>query len=54
MDIRTKIPNKRARIAITDITNQDFSKLIKEFKNSTYIGYKKKYVHNGDKVIGTN
>ena len=56
LNLRTKKPNKKQKesTAINDITNQNFSKLIKEFKNSTYIGYKKKYVHNGDKVIGTN
>ena len=36
---------QNSRIAITDITNQEFSKLLKEFKNSPYIGYQKKQVH---------
>ena len=44
----TKIPNKkkRSRFTITEITNQDFSKLLKKFKNSPYISYKSKQVHN--------
>ena len=46
--LRTKIPNKkqRVRISITDITNQDFRKFLKEFNNSTYLGLKNKQVHN--------
>ena len=41
--LSTKIPNKKqkARTDITDITNQDFRKLFKEFNNSPYLGYKK-------------
>ena len=44
----TKSPNKKkkSRIAITDITNQDFSKFLRGFKNSPYLGYKKKPGHN--------
>ena len=46
--LRTKIPNKkkRSRFTITEITNQDFSKLLNKFKNSPYISYKSKQVHN--------
>ena len=46
--LRTKTPNnkQKARISIIDITYQDFRKLIREFKNSPYLGYKKKQVHN--------
>ena len=48
MTLSTKSLNNKqsARVAITDITNQYFRKLIKEFNNSPYIGYKKKQVHN--------
>ena len=48
LDIRTKSSNKKqkARFDITDITNKDFSQLLKQFKNSPYIGYKSKQVHN--------
>ena len=44
----TKIPNKKqnARIAITGITNLYFRKLLNNFKNATYLGYKNKQVHN--------
>ena len=38
---------QKARFAITDITNQDFRKLLKKFKDSPYLGYKSKQVHNG-------
>ena len=38
--------NQKARFAITDITNQDFSKLVKKCKNSPYIGNKIKEVQN--------
>ena len=31
---------------MTDIINQYFRKLLKEFNNSPYLGYKKKNVHN--------
>ena len=46
--LRTKIPNKKqkARFAITDINKQDFSKLIKKFGNSPYLGNKSKYFRN--------
>ena len=44
---RTKIPNKKkGKISITDITNQDFRKLLNNFNNSPYIGYKSKKFHN--------
>ena len=48
MYLRTKIPNnkQKSRFAITDITNQDFKTLLKKFKNSYYLGYKIKQVHN--------
>ena len=35
---------KKARINITDITNQYFRNVIKEFKNSPYLGYKNEQV----------
>ena len=35
-----------ARFAITDITKQYFRKFLKRFKNSPYLGYKSKQVHN--------
>ena len=40
--LRTKKPNKNqtANFYITDITNQDLRKLIKNFRNSNYLGYK--------------
>ena len=40
LDLRTEIPNKKqkVRFAITDMTNQDFSKFIKKFNNSLYLG----------------
>ena len=31
---------------MTEITNKDFRKLLKKFKNSPYLGYKSKQVHN--------
>ena len=42
LDLRTKRSNnkQKARFTITDITNQDFSKLLKKVDNSTYLGYK--------------
>ena len=48
LDLRTKIPNKKqkTRFAITDITNQDFSKFLNKVKNSPCLGYKRKHVHN--------
>ena len=48
MSIRTKNPEKKqkAGIAITGITNQDFRKLPKDYKNSPYQSYKNKNVHN--------
>ena len=33
------------KVAITDITNQNFRKLLKGFKNSPYLCYKKKHVN---------
>ena len=44
----TKIPNNKQKVStfIYDITNQDFSNLIKDFKNSPYKGYKNKQAHN--------
>ena len=44
----TKSINKKqkARISITDITNQYFRKLLREFNNSPCIAYKIKQVHN--------
>ena len=46
--LRTKSSNKkkRARFSITSITNQDFRKLLTKFKNSPYLSYKSKQVHN--------
>ena len=46
--LRIKMPNKKQKsmISITEITNQDFRKLIKEFRNSPYLGYNRKHVHN--------
>ena len=48
LDLRTKNSNKKqkSRSAITDINNKDFSKLLKKFKNSPYIGWKSKQVYN--------
>ena len=48
LTLRTKILNKKqnTRTEITAITNQYFRKFIKEFKNLTYLGYKKKHVNN--------
>ena len=43
MSLSTKNPNnKKSIFAITEITNQDFRKLINKFKNPPYIGYKSK------------
>ena len=46
--IRTKSPNKKqkARFAITEITKHNLRKFCKKFKNSPYIGYKIKHIHN--------
>ena len=46
--LRTKIQNKKQneRFTITDITKQDFRKLIKRFEHSPYLGYTSKQVHN--------
>ena len=48
MYISTKSSNKKqkTRLYITDITKQDFRKLLKKFKNSPYIVYKIKQVYN--------
>ena len=45
MTKRTKNKQK-ARFAITEITNQDFRKLLNKFNNAPYIGYKSKQVCN--------
>ena len=37
---------QKSRFSISDITKQDFSKLLKKFNNSPYIGLKSKQVHN--------
>ena len=46
--LRTKNPNKKqkARFDITDITKEDFRKLLKKVKSSPYLDYKIKQVHN--------
>ena len=46
--LSTKRPNKKqkARFAITEINNQDYRKLLNNFKNSPYLGYKIKHVHH--------
>ena len=46
--LRTKSPNKIQNVgfSITDITYQDFRKMIKGLNYITYIGYKKKQFHN--------
>ena len=48
MDLITNRSNnkQKASFVITDITNQDFSKFLKKFKNSPYLIYKNKQVHN--------
>ena len=48
LDIRTKSSNKKEKtgFVITEVTNQDFRKFLKKFKNSSYLGYKSKQVHN--------
>ena len=33
---------QKERVAITDITNQDFRKFLNKFKNSPYLGYTSK------------
>ena len=44
----TKRSNKKQneRFSITDINNQDFMKLLKNFRSSPYLGYKSKQVNN--------
>ena len=46
--LRNKGPNKeqKSRFSITDITNKYFRKFLKKFKNSPYLGYNSKLVHN--------
>ena len=48
LTLRTKSPNNKQKssTAITDITKQYFSKFLREFKISPYIGYKQKNIHN--------
>ena len=48
IDLRIKWSNNKnkSRFAIADITNQYFRKLLRSFKNSPYLGYKVKQVHN--------
>ena len=48
LNLITKISNKKqnTRFSITDITNQDFRKLLNNFNISPYKGYKSKQVHN--------
>ena len=47
-NLSNKRSNKKqkARFSMTVITNQDFKKFLKKFKNSPYLGYKIKQVHN--------
>ena len=46
--LRTKRSNnkQKARFSITDITNKDFRKFLKNFNNSPYLGYKSKQDRN--------
>ena len=46
--LRTKRSNKKqnAKFSITDINEQDLSKLLKKFNNPPYPGYKSKHIHN--------
>ena len=48
MYLSTKRSNKNqnTRFSITDITKQYFSKLLKKFDNSPYLGYNIKHDHN--------
>ena len=48
LDLITKSSNnkKKKKFAITEITNQDLSNFLGKFKNSTYLVYKSKQVHN--------
>ena len=48
LDLSTKSSNKeqKSRFAITDITNQDFRKLLRKLNNPPCLGYKTKQVHN--------
>ena len=41
LNLRAKSPKKKqARFYNTDITNHDFRKSLKKFKNTPYLGYK--------------
>ena len=44
--IKRSNKKQKASFYITDITNQDFRQLLKNFDNSLYVGYKSKQVHN--------
>ena len=46
--LRTKNPNtkQKSRCAITEITKQDFRKILKKFNNSPYLDYNSKQFHN--------
>ena len=48
LTLRTNKPNKKqkASTAITEIINQDLCQFFREFKNSFYLGYKKKKFPN--------
>ena len=48
MALRTKRKNnkQKARFTITDINNQEFRKFLKKFRNSIYLCYESKQVHN--------
>ena len=48
LDLITKRSNKKqkARFDINEINNQDFRKLLRNFKNPTYLGYKSRQVNN--------
>ena len=48
LDLITRIPNKKqkSKFSINDITNQYLRQFINKFKNSPYLDYKQKHVHN--------
>ena len=48
LDLKNKRSNKKqkARFDITDITYQYFSKVLRKFNNSSYLGLKSKQVQN--------
>ena len=53
ISLSTRIPNKKQRVrtSINEITNQYFRKLLKEFLNSLYLGYKNnRFIMNQLKV----